>query len=64
MIRIDLKDLWKPRIYIFRYGGNQFFKTTSSVKAKQLIKALKVLNILDYHIYIINVKKVSDIDNV
>lgn len=59
MINLDLKDLLKDKIYIVRYLGKQHFKTSSITQVQQLKKALKVLGITDYHIYVVNVRKES-----
>ena len=59
MIKLDLKDLLKKKIYIVRYGGKQYFKTSNLNTLKRLIKALKVMQIEDYHIYKLDISKES-----
>ena len=41
MIKLDLKDLLRKKIYIVRYGGKQYFKTSNLNTLKRLIKAIK-----------------------
>lgn len=57
MINLDLKDLLKKKIYIVRYGGKEHFKTSNLNTLKRLKRALKVLQITDYHIYKIEISK-------
>lgn len=57
MIKLDLKDLLKSKIYIVRYGGNQVYKTSNLNTLKRLIKALKVMQIKEYHIYKLDISK-------
>ena len=57
MIKLDLKDLLRKKIYIVRYGGKQYFKTSNLNTLKRLIKALKVMNIEDYYVYKLDISK-------
>lgn len=57
MINLELKDLLKKQIYIIRYGGKEYFKTTNRNTLKRLERALKVLNITNYHVYKIDISK-------
>ena len=57
MIKLDLKDLLKSKIYIVRYGGNQVYKTSNLNTLKRLLKALKTMNITNYHIYKLDISK-------
>lgn len=57
MINLELKDLLKKKIYIVRYGGKEHFKTSNLNTLKRLERALKVLQITDYHIYKIEISK-------
>ena len=57
MINLDLKDLLKKQIYVIRYGGKEYFKTTNKNTLNRLERALKVLNINNYHVYKIVISK-------
>lgn len=57
MIKLDLRDLLRKKIYIVRYGGKQYFKTSNLNTLKRLIKALKVMQIEEYHIYKLDISK-------
>jgi len=57
MLNLEIRDLFRPQVYIIRYGGKQVYKTSSLAKVKQMLKALKILNIKEYYVYKIVIRK-------
>lgn len=61
MINLNLNDLRRKKLYIIRYNDNQVFKTSNLNTLKRLKRALKIMQIKDYHLYTIDIRKEQNI---